>query len=62
MVTEFEKMEKAKIVLTKIAKGIDPLTGEQIKVVMNDNGKKYLLDNIEEIMGIEVSDASQEVR
>lgn len=31
MATEFEKMEKAKIVLTKIAKGIDPLSGEQIK-------------------------------
>lgn len=31
MATEYEKMEKAKIVLTKIAKGINPLTGEQIR-------------------------------
>jgi hypothetical protein len=28
MVTDFEKMEKAKQLLLKIAKGIDPLTGE----------------------------------
>jgi hypothetical protein len=31
MVSELEKMEKAKAVLMKIAKGVDPLTGEQIK-------------------------------
>jgi hypothetical protein len=30
MIDEFEKMEKAKTVLLKIAKGIDPLTGEAI--------------------------------
>ncbi|NSW91900.1 MAG: hypothetical protein HPY74_14735 [Firmicutes bacterium] len=31
MHSESEKIEKAKIVLQKIAKGIDPLTGEQIE-------------------------------
>jgi len=30
MATDFKKMDKAKIVLTKIAGGINPITGEQI--------------------------------
>ena len=34
MHSEFEKIEKAKIVLNKIAKGIDPLTGE---IINNDS-------------------------
>lgn len=31
MINDYEKIEKAKIVLQKIAKGVDPLTGEMIK-------------------------------
>jgi hypothetical protein len=31
MASDFEKMDKAKTVLTKMAEGINPITGEQIK-------------------------------